>query len=193
MIIKLLHRSRLYVLLIITFLPVLLWTGCDTGVTGIEGAVVDNPDNPYKLRKLLFVVNLLDANGKHIVLGKIDSALIKVNGENWGVFASDSLNTAGVRTEVDGEYLVSDQDIGYLITAGYQLTSDTFETAGEYSSYLHRRLRLEPGDYVAEIAELHFRNANGEHVIISPRIYEDFTVDSGAVNLYLGTFNISVN
>ena len=176
------------------FLPLislLLWTGCD-GVTGVEGAIIDNPNNQHKLRNLLFVIRLVDQNDRSIVLNRLDSVVINVNSERWGVFTSDSLNTQGIISQVDGDFSVSDREVSYLVTAGYQLRADTFETAGAYSSYLNRRLRLEPGDYVAEIAELHFRNINGEHVMILPRIYQLFTIDEGAVNLYLGSFDIPI-
>ena len=169
-----------------------VWTGCDTGVTGVEGAVIDNPDNPYKLRQLLFVIRLVDRNGRYIVSDRIDSVRFKVNGDHWGVFTPDPLNTQGVAVEVDGNYQVTDREIGYLVTAGYQLGAATFETAGEYSSYLNRRLRLEPGDYVAEIAEVHFRDISNSSVIISPRIYIPFSIDEGKSSMFLGEFTIPV-
>ena len=166
-------------------------TGCDTG-TGIEGAIIDNPDNEHKLRELLFIIRLDDQNGNSILLNRLDSVVINLNGQRWGVFASDSLNLQGVKGRIEGDFLVTDQEISYLVTAGYQLRADTFATAGEYSSYLNRRIDLEPGDYIAEIAEIHFRDINGNPALLSPRIYRQFTIDENIASLYLGSYTAIV-
>lgn len=165
---------------------------CGEDIAGVEGAVVDNENNAYKLQQLVAVLNLTDADNRHVVVSGIDSIRVKVNGKPWGVFPSEPLDTAGIVTIGSGELNVTDREIGYLVIASYSIAVDSLATAGDFATYLHNRLRLAPGDYVCEIAEVHFRNAQGNPVVVKPRLYRSFTVTPNVASLYLGKFDITV-
>lgn len=183
--------STFGILLPLLFLS-LLAASCSEDISGVEGAVVDNANNANKLQQLVAVLNLTDADNRRVVVGGIDSVKVKVNGKPWGAFSSEPLDTAGIVTIRSGNLNVTDRDIGYLVIAAYTIAADSLATAGDFATYLNNRLRLAPGDYICEIAEVHFRNADGEAVVVKPRVYRSFTVTPNVASLYLGEIDITV-
>lgn len=173
-------------------LPAILLSACGGDVSGIEGAIVDNPQNANKLRQLLMIVRVTDTAGDYVAMGRIDSVKLKINGHAWDAFPSTPVDITGIRTTTRGNYTVTDQEIGYLVVAEFTITIDSLETAGEYAEYLHNRLRLSPGDYVCEIAGVHFRDNAGNHIAIRPHVYRPFTVEENVSGLYLGEIDVRI-
>lgn len=153
---------------------------------GVEGAIVDDSDNENKLRQLLLTVELLDDAGRSIVVERIDSLRLNISGTQWGIFSSQTIAAADIPTTLSGRYLTTDETVEYLIIADYTVAMDTLETAGDFSRLLNQRLRVRPGDYVADVAEVWFRDNDGATVVARPNIYFPFTVTANTSSQYIG-------
>ena len=184
------HRIALFLLCLFT----IGFSACtDDGISGIDRVIIDNPENPYKFRELLLVVHLINANGNYVVLDQIDSIKLNVNGQLWGAFTSSTLDTSGLITRVEDNQNVTEQELGYLVMAQYSVEKQDLITAGEYANHLRDRRTLAPGDHVAEITEIQFRDGAGSTVILQPRMYAPFTLEENRASVFLGNITISVN
>lgn len=181
-------------MLLFLTLPISLLVSCggQTLPTGVEGAVVDDADNPNKLRQLLLVIQPVDTDGRTILVDRIDTVKVKVDGKPWGIFSSDSLETEDLPTMQNGPYTVTDVSLGYFVLAEYLISVGDLRTAGDFAGYLYNRLSLPPGDHVCEVAEVQFRDDNGDRVVIRPHTYTPFTVEENIASVYLGEIEITV-
>lgn len=165
---------------------------CGGESVGVDDAVIDSENNANKLQQLLMVLTLTDAENNYVAVEKIDSVKLKINGQPWGTFPSEPLDLEGIATTTVGNLNVTDQEVSYLAIAQYTVTVDSLTTAGEYASYLHNRLRIAPGDYICEIAEIKFRDAQNNTVTVKPRVFRSFTVEPNTASLSLGEIAIKV-
>jgi hypothetical protein len=153
---------------------------------GIDGAIVDDGDNENKLRQLLLTVELRDDADQAIVVERIDSLRLNLSGKQWGIFSSQTIAAADIPTTATGRHLTTDESVEYLVIADYTVALDTLETAGDFSHYLNQRLRIRPGDYVAEVAEVWFRDKDGVTVVARPNLYFPFTVTANTASQFIG-------
>lgn len=171
-----------------------LLTACGSGdLTGVNGAIIDNPNNANKLKQLLTVINVVTPSGSYAVLDRIDSIKLNVDGQFWGSFSSAQLDRSGLITTVENDLDVADKETGYFLLAEYSLNSDDLSTAGEYANYLRGRLTLPPGDHICEIAEVQFKDRSNNTIIVKPRIHLPFRVEENVASIFLGKISISIN
>lgn len=166
---------------------------CGGESVGVDDAIIDSENNANKLQQLLMVLTLTDADNNNIAVEKIDSVKLKINGQSWGTFSSEPLDLEGITTTTAGNLNVTDQNVSYLVIAQYTIVVDSLSTAGEYANYLHNRLRIAPGDYICEIAEVKFRDVSNNTVTVKPRVFRSFTVAPNIASLSLGEIDIKVN
>ena len=169
-------------------------TGCGgDNVTGVEGAIIDDADNQHKLHQLLTVIDLKTRDGKNVILERIDSIYLSVNGTPWGVFSSNDLETGAFSTTVEGNLNVSEQNAGYFVLAEYNIPSNDLNTAGQIAQYLRDRLSLPPGDHICGVTTLKFTDNTGATITVHPNVYVPFTVRQNIASVYLGEITITVD
>jgi len=183
---------RKFKIIIVAIVALLSACGADENEAyTFEDAVIDTYGT--KFNELLFLVNIKNQNGNYIVSQTIDSIYLKVNQKTWGYFKTENVDTLinGVSTELN--FRTCSNKFNYLVIAGYKVSTDSINTAGEAVDFLLQRLVLTPGDYVCEIAEIQLTNIYGEKIKIKPRIFANFTVETGMTNAFLGEFEIVID
>lgn len=187
-------RHILYLHSIALVLTSLFLTGCGgDSVSGVEGAIIDDSDNEHKLHRLLTVINLKSSEGKNVILERIDSISLSVNGSPWGVFTSSNMETSRFSTTTEGNLNVSEQKAGYLVLAEYEVPANDLNTAGQIAQYLRDRLSLPPGDHICEVTTVTFTDNAGSPVTVYPNIYIPFTVSQNIASIYLGEITVTVD
>lgn len=177
------------------FLLILVLSGCGNSNEDIgqfDSAVIESSTNQNKFKQITFTMDVARNGNEYLNTGQIDSVRLKVNGKNWGVFTSESIDTTGNTNKIDGGLQFSYSRVSYLVIAPYVLSSDGLQTAGDFVAYLGNRIVLTPGDYVCEVSEVKFRNSRDEWIALKPQIYKNFTVVENTTSSYLGHIVITI-
>lgn len=162
------------------------------GIGQFDSVVIESSSNTNKFRQITFTLDVVNNRNEYLNIHQIDSIRLKVNGKNWGVFSSESIDTTGNTNKIDAGLKFSYSSISYLIIAPYVLSTNELQTAGDFVRYLGDRIVLTPGDYICEVSELKFRNLNGGWVRLKPQVYKNFTVVANTTSSYLGHISITI-
>lgn len=179
----------------IAFLPLLFFSSClnEGGGNGyFDDAVVDGGSDQNKFKQITFTINVINELGEYVNTGQIDSVKLKVNGKDWSVFKSESIDTIGMTDKIANNIQFSYSKINYLIIAPYIINTDTIETAGDIVKYLNDRMVLSPGDYVCEISEVKFHDLNNQWVVLKPQVYKDFSVIDNTASSFVGEISLTI-
>ena len=172
---------------------VFLFNSCEnSGIGQFDEVVVENENNRNKFRQITFIISLTDSENGYLNLGVIDSLEVFINGNYWGTFSSEQIDMAGKTVKVVENIPYSDELISYLFVAPYKLKTDKLETAGDFVKYLQDRIVLTPGEYVAEIKKIKFKDGAGEWVTRKTQIFVPFSVEENKTSSYIGNIIIPV-
>lgn len=178
----------------IPFLAFLFW-GCSSGndnyIGQFDGVVIDGTENQNKFKQITFTLDVAGEYG-YLNTHRIDSIRLNVNGRQWGIFPSESIDTIGNTDVVAADLKFSRLPISYLVVAPYLLSTDNLQTAGDFVEYLHNRLVLTPGEYVCEVAEIKFKNVQDEWISLKPHVFRKFTVVQNTTSSYAGDIHITL-
>lgn len=177
---------------IVLLLP-FFWGGCESGGIGrFDDPIVENPNHANKFKQITFTLNLVNRDRGFVNVPRLDSIKLKVNGKEWGTFASEPNDTTRKTDWLSDHLKFSSAKINYLVIAPYQLKADQPQTAGDYISYLDGRIVLQPGEYVCEISELKFKNQLQEWVVLKPQFYKDFRIIENTASSFAGEISVEL-
>jgi len=178
----------------ITILLLFFFSSCDksSDIGQFDDAVVESESNQHKFKQITFTINVINNLGEYVNTNQIDSVKLKVNGKDWGVFKSESIDTIGKTNKIANNIRFSVSKINYLIIAPYILKTDKLETAGDFVNYLDNRIVLTPGDYVCEVSEVKFHDLNNQWVVLKPQVYKDFSVIDNTTSSFVGEISLTI-
>lgn len=170
------------------------FSSCDksSDIGQFDDAVVESESNQHKFKQITFTINVINNLGEYVNTNQIDSVKLKVNGKDWGVFKSESIDTTSKTKKITNNIRFSDSKINYLIIAPYILKTDKLETAGDFVNYLDNRIVLNPGDYVCEVSEVKFHDLNNQWVVFKPQVYKDFSVIDNTTSSFVGEISLTI-
>ena len=177
--------TKIIVLITLLFLIV----GCDgSGVSSIEDLVVSE-ESP---KKVYFTLSILTTESYYLVLNKLDSIELEIDGMVWGYFKSEELDTTTLDSKfISNNYLVNEKKIEYLAIDQYhQEDTTTVTTAGHVVEELENRIILSPGDHVARIKQLQIESRDEELVSLNSIDFVHFHVNDADESVYVGDFQI---
>lgn len=180
-------------LLTLLLLPLFYLSSCDKDSDpNAYDAIIDNPNNPNKFNQLVLLVNLT-SNNESVVVTKIDSLELRINGKTWGTFASLEIDTTAVANNQHNNFKTTTRDFSYSIIAPYTPTVGNPETAGDFIDLLSERMSVTPGDYICEISRMKLRNEKNELITLLPRHYKAFSVTENTTSAYVGKIEIIID
>ncbi|MBP1616899.1 MAG: hypothetical protein H6Q14_726 [Bacteroidetes bacterium] len=185
------NNKNLFLSCLLLFLIV---SGCGNSndIGQFDSAVIESSTNQNKFKQITFTLDVVNNQNEYLNTSQIDSVRLKVNGKSWGVFSSESIDTTGNTSKIDGDIKFSYSKISYLVIAPYLLSTDELQTAGDFVRYLGNRIVLTPGDYICEVSDVKFRNSKNEWIWLKPHIYQNFTVVENTTSSYLGHISITI-
>jgi len=130
---------------------------------------------------------------KYIVVSSITNVKVLINGQEWGIFTSLSIDVSNINKVVADNFYVRTEPVKYVTKAPYVPSNEVLTTAGEYSELLSRYISLQPGGYICQIEYIELTDNNGDTHRAYPLIAEYFEVKENIVSAYLGEFEILID
>jgi hypothetical protein len=105
------------------------FSSCDksSDIGQFDDAVVESELNQNKFKQITFTINVINNLNEYLNTNQIDSVKLKVNGKDWGVFKSESIDTTFKTNKIYSDIQFSTSKINYLIIAPYILKTDKLD------------------------------------------------------------------
>lgn len=148
--------------------------------------------NSTELSEIVFTLDLVYQDSLYLLADSLFSLELYLNNKKWGDFTSTIIDPSGFDALVVDNNLLSHEPVQYLFITNDQSGLDSLKTAGDYSLALRKLLSLQPGDYVAEIRYVSWKNQDNQTIRKSVRDLIPFTLDANVNSLYLGNFSSTI-
>lgn len=186
------HRY-LFPFLLLGCLP---FAACDDGVDPIETAAtrVVSSSSSTAFSEIIMLVNLFDEAGDPILVSRIDSLRLYVNGEYWSTVSSDSMDLRPFDTLSTGVFNTTDRVVSHYVSSVEEELKgiNDFSTVGEFAVFLNESYDLAPGEYLCFIESIKVTDVNGVLRTYYPYAYQPFTVDEDKKSAYVGEIDITL-
>ena len=159
-------------------------------------STIYSTSNKRILRELMFILKpymIHENTKKYIVVSSITNVKVLINGQEWGIFTSLSIDVSNINKVVADNFYVRTEPVKYVTKAPYVPSNEVLTTAGEYSELLSRYISLQPGGYICQIEYIELTDNNGDTHRAYPLIAEYFEVKENIVSAYLGEFEILID
>ena len=158
-------------------------------------STVYSTSNKRILRELMFILKpytIHENTKKYIIVSSISNIKILINGREWGIFTSSTIDVSNISKEVVKNFYVRTEPVKYVTQAPYLIPNEILTTAGEYSELLSRYISLQPGGYICQIEYIELTDIVGNIYRAYPLIAEYFEVKENIVSAYIGEFEILI-
>lgn len=159
--------------------------------SGYDG-IVDQSGSESQLSEIIFTLDLTYQDSLYLLTNQLNEVELYLKNRTWGTFASVALDTTAFSAVDIQSSAFTKKPVQYLFVTNDQTGLDTLKTAGDYSLALRDFLSLQPGDYVAEIRSISWKNKDGQMTKRAVRDLITFTLKPNEESLYLGEFICSI-
>jgi len=182
----LLQKHGLKFILLIFFI-----TGCEK--ISNECDVISIPEGEATMRQLSLILEIKHPVYGYVLVDKIDSVKIKIDGDLLGTFNSDTIDTNKTPAIGYDDIRFSQSKTSYLVNIPNHLDTLQTHTIADYQGYLENSPLLSIGDHVCEISEIYFKDLRNKYVVLKAQQYCNFTISEGAKSSFIGSFEIMYN
>ena len=155
---------------------------------------VVSEDRMIPFSQILMRLEVKTGDSSYLVMDKLDSVKLLVNGQRWSTSSTEVLDTSKIAKSLRNNFFVSSQPLNYMLIAPYEADdTEAFSTAGEYADYLNLLQSLRPGEYACFWESFSIRGKDGSVNTYYPQQYQTFSVEEGHSSAFAGTLTYKLN